>query len=446
MSTGFASVTLDELDRQGQLLDIGAATAAALADTGLVEVRPAAQGRWRVLPCGYVGAVRAEDLQVQVTPKEKVGLGRLLFLLGYARDPGFRPEDVAGTGEPDLWPALAGSLARLVRSALAGGVLQGYSTLDESLRTVRGRIRISDQITRRLGLMVPLEVSYDEFTTDIAENRILRTALHRMLAVPRLPARARAELAHLDRRLEGTQVIRTGAPLPPWRRTRLNERYQPALRLAELVLHNTSAEAGPGGVRVAAFVVSMWQVFEGFVTTALAEALRRYPGRTQTDPQFVSCLDQPLPGHERGAITISLDAVHLVHGVPRLIFDAKYKAGNPHGRYPNADHYQMLAYCTALSVPIAWLVYARGSRSQTVRAIKNTQISIVEYSLDLSAEPPDLLRQVEDLARRAWNDTERATHGITGSGPPAACRPVCPPARPVLGRPQSGARSGIPRP
>jgi len=408
MSTSPASIALDELDRRGQVVVMGADMAAALAGTGLVEVRPVAEGRWRLLPRGYVGAVRVDDFQVQVTPKEKVGLGRLLFLLGYARDPGFRPEDVSGAEEPDLWPALAESVVRLVESALAGGVLQGYSTVDESLRTVRGRIRIGDQIARRPGLMVPLEVTYDEFTTDIAENRILRTALRRILAVPQLPARARANLSHLDGRLDGAQLIRPGEQLPPWNRTRLNERYQPALRLAELVLRNTSAEARLGGVRVAAFVVPMWQVFEDFVGTAIAESLRRYPGRTQTRPQFVCCLDEAQPGREPGAITMALDAVHLVHGVPRLIFDAKYKTEDPRGRYPNADHYQMLAYCTALSVPVAWLVYAQGSRSQTVRAIKNTMISIVECSLDLRAEPRDLLRQVDELARYAWSEMERA--------------------------------------
>jgi len=258
---------------------------------------------------------------------------------------------------------------------------------------------------------MPLEVTYDEFTTDIAENQILRTALRRILAVPRLSAQTRAELAHLDGRLDGVRLFRPGEQPPPWRRTRLNERYHPALRLAELVLRNASAEAGRGGVRVAAFVVPMWQAFENFVVTALAESLRRYPGRTQTSPQFASCLDDPQPGHERGVITISLDAVHLVQGVPRLIFDAKYKAENPHGRYPNADHYQVLAYCTALSVPVAWLVYAQGSRSQTARAVKNTGIRIVEYSLDLRAEPRDLLRQVDELASSAWNETVQGSPG-----------------------------------
>ena len=413
MNTLCTRVSLDELDRQGVLTGLSAAAAAALADTGLVEVRPMAPGQWRLLPRGYVGAVRIDDLQVQVTPKEKVGLDRLLFLLGYARDPGFRPEDVAGIEEPDLWPALAESLARLTEAALAGGVLQGYRTVEESLRTIRGRIRLGDQITRRPGLTVPIEVTYDDFTTDIAENRILRTALRRLMAVPRLDARARAKLAHLDGRLAGCGLIRPGVAPPGWRRTRLNVRYQPALRLAELVLRNTSAESGAGQVRVAAFVVPMWRVFEDFVGTALTESLRRFPGRTQTDPQFASRLDEPPPGRQRGAIMMALDVVHLVHGVPRLIFDAKYKVEDPRGRYPNADHYQMLAYCTALSVPKAWLVYAQGSRVPTVRRIKNTTISIVEYPLDLRAQPRDVLRQVEKLAQCAWNEMEQAAPETT---------------------------------
>ena len=56
-------------------------------------------------------------------------------------------------------------------------------------------------------------------------------------------------------------------------------------------------------------------------------------------------------------------------------------------------------------MPKAWLVYAQGSRAPTERPIKNTSISIVEYPLDLSAQPRDLLRQVDALAQRAWNET-----------------------------------------
>lgn len=398
-AAGVGRVVLDELDREGRVARLDQAVAAALADTGLVEVRPEGGGAWRLLPCGKVGAVSVPGLQVQVNPKEKVGLSKLIFLLGYARDPGFRPEDVVGDDEPELWPALAESLARLGERALGRGVLQGYQTLDDALRTVRGRIRIGDQITRRPGQMVPLEVSYDEFTVDIAENRILRAALRRMLAVPRLDPKVRARLAHLDGRLDGVQLLHAHEQIPRWLPSRLNERYQPALRLAEVVLRNCSAEPGAGGVRVAAFVVSMWRVFEDFVTTALTEALRRYPGVTRA--QYESWLDVPKPGKAKGEIPIRIDIAHLVGGKPVIVFDAKYKVADSSGNYPNADHYQMLAYCTALGLDQGWLVYAQGSGALAARTVRNTGIGIFEFPLQLGCTPRELLAQVQELAERA---------------------------------------------
>ncbi len=395
------SVLLDELDREGVVVELSRLQADALRATGLVEARPE-WGRYRLLPL-KVGAVRIDDWQVQVTPKDKVGLDRLLFLLGYASNPGFRPEDVTAVEEPDLWPALAESLARLADRATGRGVLQGYLTVDEALRTVRGRIRIGDQIARRPGFLVPVEVTYDEFTADIAENQILRTAIRRMLGVPRLSASAGARLAHLDGRLAEVSVLRHGSALPTWRPSRLNERYHAALRLAELILANVSAEAGAGTVQVAGFVVDMAKVYEDFVGTALTEALRRYSGATR--------LQYPEPLDTGRQIRMYVDIVHTVDRVPRLVFDAKYKAAGPGDAYPNADHYQMLAYCTALSVPTAWLVYAGGGAPR-VRRVRNTGIEVIEYPLDLGAEPRELLGQMELLARRAWRRAARQVAGV----------------------------------
>lgn len=398
--SGVLHVVMDELDREGAVVSLGQATAAALADTGLVEVRPERGGAWRLLPCGKVGAVLAPGLQVQVTPKEKVGLSKLIFLLGYARDPGFRPEDVAGDDESELWPALAESLARLAERALGRGVLQGYRTMDESLRTVRGRIRIGDQLTRRPGQMVPIEVTYDEFTVDIPENRVLRAALRRMLTVPAVDAKTRSRLAHLDGRLDGVQLLRLREQYPSWLPTRLNDRYHAALRLSEVILRNCSAEPGPGGVQIAAFVVPMWKVFEDFVATALTEGLRRYPGVTRT--QYRRSLDVPLPGKAEGEVSMRIDIAHLVGGKPVAVFDAKYKAADSSGRYPNADHYQVLAYCTALNLDRGWLIYAGGSGGSVERRIRNSPVRVVEYPLDLSVRPGELVAQLVELGRDAW--------------------------------------------
>ena len=99
-----------------------------------------------------------------------------------------------------------------------------------------------------------------------------------------------------------------------------------------------------------------------------------------------------------------------------MIFDAKYKVSRSDGRYPNADHYQMLAYCTALKVPRAWLVYAQGGAGPVVRRIVNTDVSVVEYPLDLRAEPEDLLRQMDVLTDAAWLAAGRQPSPLDATG------------------------------
>lgn len=389
------SVSLSELSKTGELRQLDDEVASALSATGLVDLHPEGRGWWRILPSGKVGAVRIGGLDVQVHPK--VGIAQLLFLLGYAMDPGFRPEDATATAEPDLWPALAESLIRHTERALAPGVLLGYLAVDEALPLIRGRIRFADQLARRPAMPLPIEVRFDEYDTDITENRILRTALRRMLAVPRLPAAVRARLTHLDGRLDGVRVLPYGVVLPSWRPSRLNARYLPALRMADLVLRHQSAEAGPSNLRLAAFVVNMAKVFEDFITTALREALASYPGHTHG--QYAAHLDMDQ------TISLRPDVVHTLGGRPVAVFDAKYKLEEPTSGYPNADAYQMLAYCTALKLRTGWLVYAQGKSSPGRRRVLNTSIDIVHYPLDLSAVPRDLLIQIDALAHRAMAQT-----------------------------------------
>lgn len=408
------SIVLDELQTSSEPVELDQEVAATLRDTGLVSVSPAHGGRWTVLPSGTVGAVQVGNLLVEVKPKEKVGLSRLLFLLGYATNPGFRPEDVAGVEDTDLFAALGESLARQGLRALERGALSGYVHTEEALRTVRGRIRVGDQMTRRPGMLLPLEVAFDDFTVDISENRILRAAVRLMMQVPRLSDDIRWRLAHLDSKLDGVSELRAGAPLPAWTESRVNAHYVPALRLAEIILLNMSAEAGLGKHSVASFVVNMAAIFEDFLTTALKEALDRYPGGTVG--QYPAFLDEAEPARGRGdRVRMLVDIVHSIDGKPAIIFDAKYKAASPSGAYPNADHYQMLAYCTALKVSRAWLIYA-GPGKPRVRRIRNAGISVVEFPIDLSQAQVDLLAKVKSLADasfREWRTRDAA--GLPGA-------------------------------
>jgi 5-methylcytosine-specific restriction enzyme subunit McrC len=394
-------IVLDELS-VGVAERLDPASAAYINGSGLAKASPMGMGLYRIEPVGKVGSVRTPAVQLEVRPKERLGLGRLLFMLGYAGDQGFREDSVSAVEESDLWSALAESLAQLANRALSRGVLQGYLNVDESLRTVKGRIRISDQISRRPGMMVPLEVSYDEFTEDIAENRILRAALERMSQVPGVRPEVLSRLRQLKGKLAAVTRLQAGAPLPAWRASRMNTRYHAALRLAELILRNASAEAGDGRQQSASFVVDMSSVFEDFVGVALREAMTAFPGEMRL--RYNALLNEAVNDSDR--IIVQPGAVHLLGGRPVMVYDAKYQAASDVGASLSGDHYRMLAYCTSLRVPTAWLIYP-GAGEIKLRRILNTDIDIVEFPLDLSQSPSEILASVADLAQQSWGEVVR---------------------------------------
>ncbi|MET3902351.1 5-methylcytosine-specific restriction enzyme subunit McrC [Paenarthrobacter sp. 4246] len=400
-TVGPRHIVMDELS--GGVVDkLDPQSAAFINTSGLAKASPMGMGLYRIEPVGKVGSVRTAAVQLEVRPKDRLGLSRLLFLLSYAGEQGFRDHSVEAVEHPDLWSALAESLAQLADKALSRGVLQGYLTVEESLRTVKGRIRISDQISRRPGMMVPLEVSYDEFTEDIAENRILRAALERMGKVPGVRPDVLSRLRQLKGKLDAVTRLQSGAPLPQWRASRMNLRYHPVLRLSEVILRNASAEAGEGKQQTASFVVDMAQVFEEFVGTALRAAMGTHPGEMRL--QYGALLNEAVNDSDR--LTVRPDAVHFLGGRPVVVYDSKYKAASDAGASLSADHYQLLAYCTALRVPTAWLIYA-GRGDVKLRRILNTDIDIVEYPLDLSLPPSEILAAVADLAEQSWGEVVR---------------------------------------
>lgn len=68
-------------------------------------------------------------------------------------------------------------------------------------------------------------------------------------------------------------------------------------------------------------------------------------------------------------------------------------------RFPNADAYQMLAYCAGLGQRRGFLIYARDAeqRSRTHR-IRDGRATIEVRAIDLEAAPDEVLTQVGCLA------------------------------------------------
>lgn len=369
----------------------------ALVQSRLVEATPdpAFDGRWCVRAKGIVGvaAIPLPDggtITLRIAPK--IPIARLLFLLHYSHSPkGWRSEHVQVDEDEELLPALARLFALQADEAIRRGLLKGYRQTEETALVMRGRVREAEQVRRHQGRLIPLEITHDDYTDDITENRLLRTACEVLLRLPGVPQDVRGRLLRLRARLAEITPIRRGDVLPAWQRSRLNTRYHNALRLAELVLRAASVEHHPGSVTVHGFLFDMARVFEDFVTTALREAFTGSDGHCAL--QATHHLD------EHNAIRVIPDFVrYSAEGTAVAVADAKYKAEKPAG-FPDADLYQMLAYCTTLNLAHGHLVYAKGNSPHGSHRVRNSCITIHQHAVDLDQRPEALLADIRALAQ-----------------------------------------------
>ena len=270
------------------------------------------------------------------------------------------------------------------------GLLRGYRTEEEALHTVRGRIMFAEQIRRRHGVALPIEVRYDEFTDDIPANRLVKAAAYRLGGMRlRWPA-ARTGLGWVAAMLDNVSLMEFPPnAVPEVRFDRLNEHYREVIALSRLVLRHSAFESGRGQVRASGFLMDMNVVFQELVTQALREALG-VSSHVFLEKEIRS-LDK------EGQVRLRPDLTWWDGGACTFVGDAKYKniAGE---RVPNADVYQLLAYVTALDLPGGMLVYAEGEADTATYRVRHSGKRLEVTALDLSGTLDDVLRRVDHIA------------------------------------------------
>ena len=364
-----------------------------------VDVSPTTDpdGAYLLKPSSYVGAVNVGDLSVIVRPK--IPVDRVMFLMTYAMDlKHWRDESIDLAPDDDVLEAVALAFVHRTQRAVRRGLLRGYRREEDALNTVRGQIRFAEQIGRRYGLPLPIEVAYDEYTEDIEQNRLLKTAVHRLSLTRIRSAAVSREIRRLRPVFDMVQLgsYSPGA-VPEIRYTRLDEHYRPAVELARLIIENSSLELFGGNVTGSSFLIDMNRVFEQFLYIALGEALGLAGDQWKRGKNID--LD------EGGRIAVEPDLSWWIPGSAgsgprtRFIGDAKYKKLDLPG-FRHADIYQMLAYCTAADLPSGLLIYSAGEDGSGVYKIKHAGKSIEVATLDLTGAPEDILGEVDRLAER----------------------------------------------
>jgi 5-methylcytosine-specific restriction enzyme subunit McrC len=349
-------------------------------------------GTFDLTPSSDIGVVGLSDRTVVIQPK--VAISRVLFLISYALDPvRWQDSEAEFDSAPNLLEGMAALYLRALRNALRRGLLQGYREHEDSLTTIRGRIRFDDQVRRRFGASVPAEVRFDEFTEDTDLNRLLFAAVARLGRLPIRSRSIREGLAAGASTFADSVALVDHDPgrLPNFRWTRLNRHYKPAADLARLIIASTSLELGADERRATGMTVDMNVVFEEFLRAALREALglgsSEFPSGDDVRPLSLDVADR---------IRLRPDLSWWRGNQCLFVGDAKYKRTFASG-VNHPDLYQLHAYIKALGLDSGLLIYAAGEASAVAHRLADGTKLRVE-SLKLETSPTEILAAVGAFA------------------------------------------------
>ncbi len=352
-------------------------------------------GRYRLKPSSTVGALDIDGVSVLIQPK--IGIPQLLSLACYAMGV-YKPQEqhLFDFAKAETLPdVLALALIAAARRAFSRGLLRGYLSEEDALHTVRGRIRFDEQIRRRYGIPLPVELRFDEFTEDILANRLVKAAAVRLRRMTVQSSKARRGIGWIAAILDNVSLLefRYGrVPEVPF--DRLNEHYRHVVGLARLILLHSEFESFRGDVRASGFLIDMNVLFQEFVTQALRETLE-VSDRTLRDERGIGRLTLA----DKNKVPLRPDLSWWDGGSCRFVGDAKYKK-IVHSSVPNADLYQLLAYATALDLPGGLLIYAQGEAEAAKYKIRNTRKQLEVVALDLSGSLEEIFERVKVIARK----------------------------------------------
>ncbi len=388
-------IDLREYERSELSYNLSAHDRRELREVPSLTIDPSDQDTfYHLTPGSIVGAVEIGDLSVLIKPK--IGIPQLLSLACYAMGE-FKPHnaDFDFGEEEALSDILALSLAAASRRAFSRGLLHGYRTEEEALHGIRGRVRFADQLRRRFGVAIPVEVRYDDFTDDILANRLVKAAVVRLSQMRLRSTEARRRLGWVSGMLSRISLIEPSpGKTPKIAFNRLNEHYRGVVALARLILQHSEYQSTRGEIRASGFLIDMNKLFQEFVTRALREAL----GISER----ILRSDRGLPGltlDEAGQVRLRPDLSWWESGGCTFVGDAKYKRISDE-RVPNADLYQLLAYATALDLPGGMLIYAKGEAEPVIYKVRHSGKRLEVAALDLSDSLNGILSQIRGLADR----------------------------------------------
>ena len=335
-----------------------------------------------------------------------IPIQNLYYMLAYAFQALHPQEAQRFTSEPfpNAGELLAAILIHGVATQLKQGLGRDYLSQREPLPSVRGKLDLTASIKDRTLLRRQLVCTYDVYTVNTEQNRILKTTMHALLRSD-LSAPRKKELRRLLLFFQAVDCLDPHTIQWRFPRQRSTQRYQMLLFVCRLILDGLIQAAGRGS-RQLDFCdeQNMCRLYEKFL---LAYYRRHFP---LLDPRAAYIPWQLDDGRGELLPTMRSD-ITLSCGNQVLIMDAKYYAHTTQAYYDvhtlhSHNLYQIFTYVknkaasvhTSPSCVSGLLLYARTDEAlQPNHTYQMSGNKISVRTLDLNGPFSTIAQQLDEI-------------------------------------------------
>ena len=319
----------------------------------------------------FVGLIQMKNgFQIQVLPKisysgieesKKIFLGMLRSLKDFPSK--VCNESNLKVDRMNLYEIFINMYIQEIRKLVKKGLRASYFSENDNLNYYKGKLLVSQNISRNFMHKERFFVSYDEFGTNRPENKLIKSTLVKLQKISNSVENVkeiRQLLVYFEMVDMSNNYAKDIAKITIDRNTR---DYEIPLRWSKIFLMNKSFTTFSGNTASRSLLFPMEKVFEAYVAKNLRKTLSDLDWDISIQDKGFYLFDSPKQFALRPDIVITRE------NGSRIILDTKWKSlvKTPQKNYgiSQADMYQMYAYSKKYDTPEIWLLYPMNEEMQS---------------------------------------------------------------------------------
>ena len=334
---------------------------------------------WRYVQAkSYVGVIRLPSgFQIEILPKldapEQNLRGLVVKMLLTLKDFSYKKflDAELDTARLDLYEIFIRIYLGMVLDLVKRGLKSSYVVCEDNLKFFKGKLLINENIRRNFAHRERFFVSYDEYSTNRPENRLIKAALLKL----RQNKLARRLLNHFDSVAASKNYHKDFAEVFI---DKTNREYKIVMNWTRIFLSGESFTPFSGKSEAVTLLFDMNKFFEAYVAEHIKKYFsERFTVKIQAQEKFL--FDEPR--------SFALKPDIILEGDEKIILDTKWKF-----KISDDDMYQMFAYAKRYD---AKKIFILSPAEEKFYRAEDFELKIFNVDLfDMNASTKKLLAEV----------------------------------------------------